>query len=90
MKAKDAVKLLSHFDPEEELLIDWLSKESFAVAVPDSKNSDGFFIDPTEEQWLQVIKEFNLGEVLFNDGDAVTAMRDRLKALILDTYEVVK
>lgn len=54
MKAQDAIKWLSNYDPEQEIIIAWWDKDT-----------SGY--DLTDEQWATIVEAVSDNDNLFDD-----------------------
>lgn len=54
MKAQDAIKWLSEYDPEQEIIIAWWDKDT-----------SGY--DLTDEQWLTIVEAVSDNDNVFDD-----------------------
>lgn len=77
MKAKEAIVHLKELDPEDEILVDWISREvfSFRVVVDDKGTLRG----PTEVEWQLALKDFDYDDFGLLDDYTVRVIEERLR-----------
>jgi hypothetical protein len=54
MKAQDAIKWLSNYDPEQEIIIAWWDKDTSGYEL-------------TDEQWLTIVEAVSDNDNVFDD-----------------------